>query len=572
MRRSKYRYLTFTAVAVLIAVIGVATVSGNSILPQFGTPNVGVPDTFTYSGYITDSSGAPVSDTRNITFSLYDRAAGGNRLWSERHRLRVADGLFSVELGNQVSIDRGFAGRDVWLGIQVDSNDEMKPRQKVTAAPFAIRAKEAITANNAEALGGVPAADYVTQDELAGQQTGTGSGDICNLEGRLRTEIYTFPITDECAPPKQQITFNGTPQTIMDFGLSNDGLPVLAVTQGSSTDTAVVVCTDITCANRSFTSIAGTAPARAAALTFTQSGLPRIGFVSSVDGALKLIECADVQCQSSTVRVINDDPGLSFGHVDIITNNDGSLLFAYNSTNGESFGSGFEGSLHTTHCTNASCTNVTSTVHQTSGFSGGPAFGGAGTGQHPVLQIQQNGLPRITYTWSFNQRLMMANCTNVRCSDSTLDDLEVAIVGAKDIGFADDGERPIIVYHSTEGIVIHEACRRVDTCTQFQKETVTIDLDGVTVNNEADLEFPKIHVLDGNIPIFAYYHADIGLVHGRCADWTCDESVGAVVLDDAAFTYNSELEQVRFFVDPATGERFFASGTYYVRCDDKCGI
>lgn len=590
MIKLKYRYLGFAAVAVLIAMIGVATVSGDSILQQIRSTEGGVPNTLTYSGYLTDEKGAPINDTRSLTFAMYDRERGGRLLWRETHQsVKIEKGLFSVELGNEQSISRGLSVSPVWLGITIGDGRELTPRKKLTAAPFAIRAQEAltaVTADDAKRLNGLAAdsfltetdvsgfltegdiADFVTSQELAGLQS--SSDEVCNLEGRLRAQFFDFDISDDCAPPARELTFNGFPLPIMDFALNRAGLPTLVVKSGNI---AVLVCTDITCANFSYSEVSNTLMSGIASLTFTLNGMPRIAYTTPEQDAIKLIECSEVDCQSSVLRTITNDTSRRYRHVDVEVAPDGSLLFAYQSTNGTQFGPGFEASLLTAHCTNASCTNITRTEHQTSGFSGGPVFTGGGTGSFPVIQFLSNGLPRIAYTWNFNTRLMIANCTNVRCSASDLDDREIVINGPKDIATGSDGERPLIIYLGTNGINIHETCRRLDLCSSssMRDESVNVNFDGLTPLG-TDYKAPQIEMLEDDVPMFIYYLEDVGLVHGRCVDATCRETTGSVVLDDAAGTFDPNTPAVRLVVDPSTGDRLMTSGWFYIRCAGRCGF
>ncbi len=587
MRRLNHRYLVLATAVVLIAVIGVATVSGDSILQQIRSTPGGVPETLTYSGYLTDEKGNPVSDGLSIIFTIYDSETDGRPLWQEGHTVKVIDGLFTVELGTENSISRGLTNSAVWLGIQVDGNDEMKPRQKLTAAPFAIRAQEALTAekaDDAQSLNGVPARNYVTQSQVSGFLTQSDIADfltaddvtgltgdsnaVCNLEGRLKIQFFDFPVSDQCGPIKRELTFAGDSLPILDFDLNRAGNPAMVVRAANTTQSlAYVVCTDITCSNFSYQAINNSESESRVALTFTLNGTPRIAFSTAGQTAVMLAECSDTQCSSSVLRTIDDESGRRFRHVDVATAPDGSLLFAYNSTNGAQFGGGFEASLRTTHCTNATCTLVTTRTQQTSGFSGGPVDTGGGTGSYPAIQFQQNGLPRIAYGWGFNQRLMMANCVDVRCSSSDLDDLEIAIVGDKDITFGSDGLRPVVFYRSASGLEIEEVCRFPD-CNLLQNRGIEVEFDGAPPIDSDGFLSPQIEMLANDIPIFAYYAEGQGVVHGKCVTVRCINTIGTVVLDDT----QANAGTVRFVIEPDTGDRLFTNGAFYIRCADRCGF
>ena len=102
-----------------------------------------VPEVINYQGSLSDAGGNPVNATFNITFTLYDVDAGpGTTLWQETQSVTVTNGQFSVQLG----ADGGnplpaLLDDPLFLGVQVDADAEMTPRQKFTSTAFALRAK-----------------------------------------------------------------------------------------------------------------------------------------------------------------------------------------------------------------------------------------------------------------------------------------------------------------------------------------------------------------------------------------------------------------------------------------------
>ncbi len=95
-----------------------------------------------YQGQLLDpnQSGAPVADgTYQMAFRLYNVQNGGTPLWQENKSIIVSDGLFSTLLGDTSSLNLGdFNGQRLWLGVEVNSNGEMTPRQPFGAVPYAI--------------------------------------------------------------------------------------------------------------------------------------------------------------------------------------------------------------------------------------------------------------------------------------------------------------------------------------------------------------------------------------------------------------------------------------------------
>jgi hypothetical protein len=96
-----------------------------------------------YQGQLTSPSGAAVDDgVYTMTFGIYDSATTGGPLWTQTSAVTVTNGLFTVELGDISNpIDATtFPGGPRWLGVQVDPDPEMTPRQLFHSVPYAITA------------------------------------------------------------------------------------------------------------------------------------------------------------------------------------------------------------------------------------------------------------------------------------------------------------------------------------------------------------------------------------------------------------------------------------------------
>ena len=100
-----------------------------------------VPMTANYQGSLENADGEPLNATVSMTIALYDTAQGGNALWTETHpQVEVTDGLFSVILGTLVPFDENSLADERYLGVTLESDPEMTPRQELTSAFFAMRA------------------------------------------------------------------------------------------------------------------------------------------------------------------------------------------------------------------------------------------------------------------------------------------------------------------------------------------------------------------------------------------------------------------------------------------------
>jgi len=104
-----------------------------------GTAQAGV---LTYSGYLQDASGEPVTTATTITFRFYPGAAGGTAVWEDAVTVAPSsDGWFSAVLGGSVGnpLDAADFGQPLWLGLQVATDaQEMSPRTRIGTAPYAL--------------------------------------------------------------------------------------------------------------------------------------------------------------------------------------------------------------------------------------------------------------------------------------------------------------------------------------------------------------------------------------------------------------------------------------------------
>ncbi len=177
--------------------------AGSLTVPPFDNPSTvlrtrlgtslqqsGVPMLINFQGELNDAVGDPVPDgDYSITFTIYDADTGDNALWSETQMVAVNDGLFSVLLGSQTALTAEvFDGDPRWMGVQVESDDEMTPRQRIVSVAYAIQAEHAVSVPWS-GLTGVPSgfADGVDDDTTYTNGTGlTLSGDEFSLVATYR--------------------------------------------------------------------------------------------------------------------------------------------------------------------------------------------------------------------------------------------------------------------------------------------------------------------------------------------------------------------------------------------------
>jgi len=146
------RNLFMASVVVLIIAL---VLSATNVVAVLSAPlQVTVPSSIGFEGYLVDENGAAVADgAYDLAFKLWDAASAGAQIGSTETQTDVAvsGGLYSVVLttftANQFSGNR-------WLGVtatggptEVNSDEEIEPRTRITSVPFALNAQTASTAD-----------------------------------------------------------------------------------------------------------------------------------------------------------------------------------------------------------------------------------------------------------------------------------------------------------------------------------------------------------------------------------------------------------------------------------------
>ncbi len=96
-----------------------------------------------FQGKVVNLNGTNVTDGNySFTFSIYTVASGGSPVWTETKTLAVADGVFQTNLGDVTSLPGSvdFNNSGLYLGINFNSDGEMSPRIRFTAAAYAFNA------------------------------------------------------------------------------------------------------------------------------------------------------------------------------------------------------------------------------------------------------------------------------------------------------------------------------------------------------------------------------------------------------------------------------------------------
>ncbi|MGB0590488.1 MAG: hypothetical protein ACPGU1_12500, partial [Myxococcota bacterium] len=143
-------------------------------LSASATIALAAPSLVPYAGYLTDADGAPYEGTVDVRTAIYGCATEAEACpaaWqgAELTGIAVTGGVLRFELGaaEDTSLVEALTGDGpLWLDIELKTEGAetwtaLEPRHGLQAVPFAV------SAVNADQLGGMDAADYATAAELA---------------------------------------------------------------------------------------------------------------------------------------------------------------------------------------------------------------------------------------------------------------------------------------------------------------------------------------------------------------------------------------------------------------------
>jgi hypothetical protein len=113
------------------------------VLAPLGHALADVPQKLNDEGRLYDTTAnAPATGSHTLTFTIY--SAGGTSLWSQMSTVMVNDGFFAVTLDGTATGNTFppgmFDGSELQLGLKVDSDAEMTPRQPLDSVPYAMLA------------------------------------------------------------------------------------------------------------------------------------------------------------------------------------------------------------------------------------------------------------------------------------------------------------------------------------------------------------------------------------------------------------------------------------------------
>jgi hypothetical protein len=99
-------------------------------------PDGNVQNYIPIQGRLTNAAGVPLNGAYDLAFRLYTAATDGTAVCSDTNaNVAVTNGLFSTEIWGDCSDH--ITGEQLYLGIEVEGDGEMSPRQPIYAVPYA---------------------------------------------------------------------------------------------------------------------------------------------------------------------------------------------------------------------------------------------------------------------------------------------------------------------------------------------------------------------------------------------------------------------------------------------------
>ena len=143
------------------------------------------PALLSQQGRLLQTDGTAATGSVTITFALYELDTGGTAMWTEPHSVTLDDGYFVATLGT-VNALPVLDGTPKYLGITVQGDSEMTPREEVVSVPYALIA--------GDVTGAIHPANVTINGALVIDSNGKWVGDTAGFGGAQGPPGATGPV------------------------------------------------------------------------------------------------------------------------------------------------------------------------------------------------------------------------------------------------------------------------------------------------------------------------------------------------------------------------------------------
>ena len=194
MKTRFYQILAVSALCLAAAALAVALWSSARAQEEAPQAALAIPTTLNYQGYLREPDGSLTTGAYDITANIYNIATGGDPLYTTTlPGVTVRDGLFNLVLGDDPSLPSSvFANAPLYIGISLNGEAELIPRQRLHAVPWAFQASTLINNAVAQTVQGLTSNGIVTVNgNTALNGNATISGDL-TVTGHIAHPGETF--------------------------------------------------------------------------------------------------------------------------------------------------------------------------------------------------------------------------------------------------------------------------------------------------------------------------------------------------------------------------------------------
>jgi hypothetical protein len=468
---------------------------------------------FTYQGRLVDNNN-PANGQYDFVFTLFDALTGGNQVSTPVNitNQTVSAGLFTV------SLDYGsnaFSGDARWLQIGVRSSGggsftTLAPRQLLGATPFALSTRWEGDSNKpfpynplrqpnsiSAAYPAANAGDFTSMAIGA-----DGMGLISQEDVDARDLVVTHCENTACTSANTYIIDSSIYiGNFTSLSIGSDGLGLISYYDYGHQDLKVAHCSNVVCSSAtSYTIDSAGDVGNNSSLTIGADGLGFIAYQDNTNHTLKVAHCTDLVCNSATTAVVDPAGSATFDSVTLGV--DGLPLIAY---------TGSTVSLKVAHCSNPACSSSTLTT------LGAPYYG-----QWMSITTGSDGLGLISYVGSGDgfQRLKVAHCSNILCSNYTISIIDSSstinyqtsiAIGPDGLGlisYQDYTNSDLKVAHCADVICTTATATTVDSQDYVgDQSSIAFGVDGLALISYRDSTTGNMKVLHCGSPLcLAYQH------------------------------------------------------------------
>ena len=153
MKTRFYQIMAVSALCLAAAALAVALWTSAQAQEEAPQAALAIPTTLNYQGYLREPDGSLTTGTHDITANIYSDTTGGSSLYTTTlPGVTVRDGLFNIVLGDNPALPADlFANAPLYIGISLNSDPELVPRQRLHSVPWAFQASTLV--NNATIQG-----------------------------------------------------------------------------------------------------------------------------------------------------------------------------------------------------------------------------------------------------------------------------------------------------------------------------------------------------------------------------------------------------------------------------------